>query len=144
MTPERLTRDLLDVLPYWHNKLVRPFKQSLRGKMSLDAYYCIQTIHHCGPLSVTDLSQRMKVPKQQVSKLVEALCAGGFLLREENMSDRRAVKIAVTEQTVAYIKNSYYQDEEFLASLKQRISPEELDELGSALETLLRLLPKLE
>lgn len=143
MTPERLTRDLLDVMPYWHNKLVRPLKKSLRGKMSLDAYYCIQTVHRCGPLSVTELSQRMKVPKQRVSKLVDMLCTAGFLLRTEDLSDRRAVKIGVTKQAMDYIRNSYYQDEKSLAGLQKRLSPEELEELGSALETLLHLLPKL-
>ena len=144
MTPERVTKDLLDVLPYWNHKLVRPFKQTLRGKMSLDTYYCLQTVHFCGPLSVTELAQLVKAPKQQVSKLVENLCSNGLLARAEDLKDRRAVRLAVTDEAVAYIQESYYQNREFMAGLEHRLTPEEIEKLDEALETLLRLLPKLE
>ena len=36
----QLIETLLAVLPYWHYKIDRPFKQRHKNAMSLETYYC--------------------------------------------------------------------------------------------------------
>lgn len=44
---EELVRNLLRVFPAWNSKLVRPFKESLHKEMSLETYYCLETVRMC-------------------------------------------------------------------------------------------------
>ena len=49
---EKFVQNLLIAMPVWHSKLVRPFKDTLNGEMSLETYYCLETVKMRGPLSV--------------------------------------------------------------------------------------------
>ena len=47
-TSEKFVQNLLLVMPNWHAKLVRPFKDTLNKEMSLETYYCLETLKLCG------------------------------------------------------------------------------------------------
>ena len=47
-TAEKFVQNLLLVMPVWNSKLVRPFKDSLNGEMSLETYYCLETLKSLG------------------------------------------------------------------------------------------------
>ena len=70
---EKFVQNLLIAMPVWHSKLVRPFKDTLNGEMSLETYYCLQTLRMRGLATMTELAHELKVPKQQVTKLVDNL-----------------------------------------------------------------------
>ena len=76
---EKFVQNLLKVMPGWHSKLVRPFKDTLNREMSLETYYCLQTLRMNGTMSMTQLAEQLKVPKQQVTKLIDALCSHQFV-----------------------------------------------------------------
>lgn len=75
---EMFVYKLLQVMPDWHSRLVRPFKEKLNGEMSLETYYCLQTLRMRGLATMTELAHELKVPKQQVTKLVDKLCECEF------------------------------------------------------------------
>ena len=45
---ERFVQNLLLVMPDWHSKLVKPFRDTLDNEMSLETYYCLEYSHHFG------------------------------------------------------------------------------------------------
>ena len=66
---------LLDTIPAWHYWFARPFKRMLNDGVSLDMYYCIQSMRRNGhTMTMTELANFARMPKQQMSKLVERLC----------------------------------------------------------------------
>lgn len=140
---EKFVKNLLFILPCWHSKLVRPFKDMLQKEMSLETYYCLQTLRRYGMTTMTELAQQLKVPKQQVTKLVDKLSQHQFIERVYNEEDRRAIWIRLTPDAVLYLEEYYKKNRKFIESLEKQLSEEELIRLNQAVEVLGEILPKL-
>lgn len=139
----QLIETLLAVLPYWHYKIDRPFKQRHKNAMSLETYYCLQMLRCSGPLTMTELAQRLRVKKAQATRTIEQLYKYGFVTRSAADGDRRCVRIEITQPALDYIEENFYTDQELARRLEQSLSDAERQALQKALETLLQVLPKL-
>ena len=139
---EEFIKKLLVVLPFWHSKIVRPFKEILEGKMSLETYYCLETLKQRGPSTMTELAAALKVPKQQVTKLAGKLYEFRFVERVYDESDRRLIRIRLTETADAYIADYYKKNADFARHL-ERLSKEDLLRLDQAVTLLADVLPRL-
>lgn len=142
-TSEKLVQNLLLVLPDWHAKLVRPFKDSLSREMSLETYYCLETLKACGAVTMTELARRLKVPKQQVTKLIDKLSGHQFIERIYKEDDRRAVWIKLTPTAVSYLDGYYLKNRAFISSLEEQLTEEELKRLNRAVADSGEILPRL-
>lgn len=143
MDSQNFVKNLLTVLPYWHSIFNRALKRSLTEKMSLEAYYCLSTLRKSGPLTMSELARRLGTSRQQMTQLIGRLYEHDFVRRTSGETDRRYVKIEITDQAQDYIDRVYYQDTALMRQLEARLGREELEELGSAVEILMRILPKL-
>ena len=84
---------LLDTIPAWHYWFARPFKRMLNDGVSLDMYYCIQSMRRSNrTMTMTELANFARMPKQQKSKLVDKLVEGGFAERLSDPADRRDIR----------------------------------------------------
>ena len=89
---------LLDTIPAWHYWFARPFKRMLNDGVSLDMYYCIQSMRRSGrTMTMTELANFARMPKQQMSKLVDKLVEGGFAERLSDPDDRRVIRVNLTD-----------------------------------------------
>lgn len=140
---EAFVQNLLLVLPNWHAKLVRPFKEKLGSEMSLETYYCLETLKICKTATMTEMSQRLKVPKQQVTKLADRLCEHGFIERVYDEHDRRITRIRLTEKAVSYTDLYYLKNRAFIEMLNEQLTGDELKRLNDAVAVLGEILPKL-
>lgn len=140
---EKFVQTLLLVFPGWHSKLVRPFKEMLHKEMSLETYYCLETLKACGQITMSELAEQLKVPKQQVTKLVDNLSKYGFVERLFKEGDRRAIWIALTPRAISYLDEYYLKNTEFIRTLEEQLTEAELLELNHAVEVLGKILPKL-
>lgn len=140
---EEFVKNLLFVFPDWHAKLVRPFKEMLNREMSLETYYCLQTLKMRGTATMTELAQQLKVPKQQVTKLVDNLYAHGFVERTCREEDRRVIAIKLTPEAISYMEEYPLKNTEFIKTLEEKLTEEELQQLNEAAEILRKILPKL-
>lgn len=140
---EKFVQNLLLVLPNWHSRLVKPFRDSLNKEMSLETYYCLETLRMCGAVTMTELAQHLKVPKQQVTKLVDNLSEHNFVDRVQDKNDRRAIRIQLTAYAISYLQTYYQKNPAFIHSLEEQLTEEELHQLNKSVEILEKLLPKL-
>ena len=140
---EKFVQNLLKVMPGWHSKLVRPFKDTLNREMSLETYYCLQTLRMNGTMSMTQLAEQLKVPKQQATKLIDALCSHQFVERAHNEKDRRSIQIRLTPKAVSYLDEYHLKNTAFIHMLEEQLTGEELSQLNSAMELLSQIRPKL-
>lgn len=143
MNPELLFKNMLELLPLWSNKIVKPFRQSLEGKMSLELYYCMQLLMKYEPLTMTEIAQRLNMTKQSATKVINKLYSIKFIERIPDISDRRIIQIHTTDLGKDYIDKKYCQDFLFVESVERGLTPQEMAEMNQAFETLTRLLPKL-
>lgn len=136
-------QNLLLVLPNWHSKLVRPFKDLLNREMSLETYYCLETLKLSGTITMTEMAQRLKVPKQQVTKLVDNLSDHQFVERVYDEEDRRVIRIRLTPRAEKYLDEYYLKNTAFIQSLEEQLMEEELIKLNQAVLILGEILPRL-
>ncbi|MGI6199639.1 MAG: MarR family winged helix-turn-helix transcriptional regulator [Christensenellales bacterium] len=143
MQAERFVEDLLRLLPYWHYKVDRPFKQSIKQRMTLETYYSLQMLRHGGPVTMGQLSAKLGMSKQQATKLVDRLSQSGFVERVADPADRRAVRIRATERAEAYLEATYHQDRAFYDALRERVGEADLERMHGAIQTLLEILQRM-
>lgn len=136
-------QNLLLVLPNWHSKLVRPFKDLLNREMSLETYYCLETLKLSGTITMTEMAQRLKVPKQQVTKLADNLSEHQFVERVYDEEDRRVIRIRLTPRAEKYLDEYYLKNTAFIQSLEEQLTEEELIKLNQAVLILGEILPRL-
>ena len=118
-------------------------KDTLNREMSLETYYCLQTLRMNGTMSMTQLAEQLKVPKQQATKLIDALCSHQFVERAHNEKDRRSIQIRLTPKAVSYLDEYHLKNTAFIHMLEEQLTGEELNQLNSAMELLSQILPKL-
>ena len=140
---EQFVQNLLLVMPNWHAKLIKPFKDTLNREMSLETYYCLETVKRCGGITMTNLARELKVPKQQVTKLIDKLSEYQFVERVSNERDRRSVRIQLTPKASAYLDEYYLKNRVFIQMLEEQLTEEELQRLNEAARVLNEILPKL-
>ena len=95
-----------------------------------------------GPIWISELSNRLAIPKEQASRAVSALEKQGLVLREPVQSDRRAVAVSLTSEGRAFLEESHAEMDRLLESNLEKLSDDEARELSSAAETSMRLLLK--
>ena len=102
---------LLDTIPAWHYWFARPFKRMLNDGVSLDMYYCIQSLRRSErTMTMTELSNFARMPKQQMSKLVDKLVDGGFAERLSDPEDRRVIRLRATTKADEYVMSFLEKD----------------------------------
>lgn len=140
---EQFVKNLIHTMPYWHSKLVRPFKDSLNGEMSLETYYCLETLKSCGAISMTEMARSLRIPKQQVTKLVDALTMHQFVERVHNEGDRRMIELRLTPAAISYMNDYYLKNKAFIHTLELQLTKAEIRQLNDAVIVLSEILSKL-
>lgn len=143
MNNELLLKNILDILPLWNNKIVKPFKQSLQGELSLELYYCMQVLKKFEPLTMTETAQHLNMTKQTATKVVDKLYSIHFIERIADENDRRIIQIRTTDIGKNYIDKNYCKDSIFLEAIMESLNEEEMVKMNQAIETLKSLLPKI-
>ena len=139
----RIQESLLALLPLWNYKITKPFKQLLNEEISLEMYYCIQTLQWVGePISMTELTQFMRMPKQQMTKLVGRLVESGFVRRTYDAADRRVIRLSVTDKAEEYIAKYLTEDAGDFRKLMEEMTEGDREDFRGAVETLIRVLAK--
>lgn len=102
----QIQEQLLSMLPLWNYRIAKPFKQLLEEGISLEMYYCIKTIQWYGePLTMSELARYTMSSKQQMTKVVNRLVEQELVERVYDPSNRRIIKIKVTEKALSYIEH---------------------------------------
>lgn len=125
MTMEEKLNDTLNEL------LVRLFKDILEieGKsliteefkdISTNDMHIIEAIGVEEPKNMKTVAGLMSVTTGTLTKAIDALCEKGYVVRERDKSDRRVVKIHLTDRG----KTAYYHHEQFHRQMIKNISSE--------------------
>lgn len=139
---KKIQGTLLDVLPVWNYKIEKPFKKLLDEGVSLEMYYCIRILQWHGSLTMSELANIVKMPKQQMTKMVNRLVEQEFAKRIYDPSDRRIIKIELTENAQKYIDRFLTQDAECFQKLLEQMSETDRSDFMQAISTLTRILYK--
>ncbi len=97
-----------------------------------------------GPIRITELARREGVTQPGISLLVNRLEARGWVSREPDPSDRRAVLVAITPQGAAAFDELRAQYRALLHEEMASLDADEVETLASAVDILDRLIARLQ
>ena len=131
---------LLSLMPVWNYQIAKPFKQLLDEGISLEMYYCIRTLEWAGgAATMSEIAGWTKMPKQQMTKMVNRLVEQNFVTRFDDPEDRRIVKIQLTDKATDFIGYFMEHDASCFRPLLDQMGQEDLDEFGNALDRLIQV-----
>jgi DNA-binding MarR family transcriptional regulator len=137
----QIQETLLELLPQWNDNIVKPFKKSLNEGVSLEMYYCIQRLKWLGgAATMTELSHISRLPKHQMTKLVNSLVEYKFVERVSDPSDRRIVKIELTEDGHCYIDYFLSENAKCFKDLIEQIDVEDRKVFHQSLNNIFHIL----
>jgi len=94
--------------------------------------------------SVTQLAESLRISKQQLTPLVQKLEQKGYLLKRQDESDRRAVKLLLTEKGSAEASGRWADLYKLLCERLGRLGEEQREDLSFAAAKMVRILERLE
>lgn len=99
-------------------------------------------LHGEGPLKMTHLGRHLGVTPRSVTKLVDALEAGGLVRRKPAPGDRRATLVELTPCGRGQVEGQFCQGMEAVASLFEELSTADREHMTRVLERLLEALER--
>ncbi len=138
-----ISRDLLLLMPMFHEKLIKPSEGLMSDSLSRMQFFTINILMHDGLASMTELSSKMEMPKQQMTKIINRLCDAGFVERLYDKADRRIIRIKVTTSGETYLKDNRARLIELVSINVSKLEDSDIEEMRRATDSLTRILPKI-
>jgi DNA-binding MarR family transcriptional regulator len=91
--------------------------------LTLARTHLLWVLHHQGPSTQVDLAHAMEVTPRNVTALVDALIATGFVTRSPHPSDRRAVLVALTDRGTSTMTTMARQRTDLARALVKGLPP---------------------
>ncbi|HLQ35685.1 MAG TPA: MarR family transcriptional regulator [Chloroflexota bacterium] len=92
-----------------------------------------------GPLSVSELAERLGISPPAVSPVVDQLVRRRLLSRTEHSDDRRITMVDLTDGGRAFIEGALLVRNQRLVEALQRLSDDELETVAAAFDILSRM-----
>lgn len=102
-----------------------------RGKLTKSQMDILITLKFSGPMTMTKLSKRLAVSKEQATRATAPLVEMGFLNRCRKEENHRLVEVSLSDQGIAFLESDL---QEVLAELAQSLSVLNDEELAELLE----------
>ncbi len=130
---------------FWniYRRLVKRLSPLARREgMSMSELVVLWKAHRVGECRVTTLADDLGVPPSTVTGMMDRLVEGGWLARERDPDDRRAVVMKSTPALAELIRSLKHEASKTLEKSLRGIPAEVRDRLASDLTTVLECLEK--
>ena len=101
-----------------------------------EQFLLIDLLWNQGPMSQQQLADQMQKDKNSVTKLVDAIERKGFVMRQQNASDRRSNTLVLTEKALELRDHAKQKGISILDEMLEGISEAELRSFLSTLNKL--------
>ena len=138
-----ITNSLLEFMVLSHTKMVRPLNESFKPVLSPLQTNVILLLKIYGSMSMTQLTDKLMMPKQQMTQIAHHLEEIGFVARNIDRNDRRRIIVDLTAKANDYIDENVaaYMGKSITES--KNLTAREKKQLSTTLDTLNTLLSKI-
>jgi DNA-binding MarR family transcriptional regulator len=112
--------------------------------LSMPQFSVLMQLHHKGSCGMSEVSERFGVTPAAASQLVDKLVQSGFIVREEDPSDRRAKMLNLTDKGRELVLQGIDERYRWMDQLAEKMTAAELSQVSDALEILTRAAHELE
>jgi DNA-binding MarR family transcriptional regulator len=131
------------LLPIFQQKLIKPFEQLAKSRVSPMQFHVMFILEEKGDLSMSLLSHELLTSKQQMTPIIDKLIKYGFVEREHDKTDRRVVKITLSSSGRQFLDKQRLEIFDMLKSKIQNLESEDLSALYRAFLEIRRVINKL-
>lgn len=138
-------RELLDVMPLVMQDLRRTMRSQSAPDLRVPELRSLAFLRHNPGSNLTDLAEYIGVSLPSMSKLVDTLTSRGLIERAPDASDRRRVRLGLTEAGGAILARAREAVKASFAAKLARLAPEEVATVTASmalLHTLFALAPE--
>jgi DNA-binding MarR family transcriptional regulator len=136
VTSEESARELLEVVPL----VMREIRSQMRSRRSLELtipqFRTLAFVNRNKGSSLYEVSDHMGLTPPSVSTLVDGLIERGMMEREEDPTDRRRVRLAVTSHGRAILETASHETLTYLAKKLSNVTPDNREVIAKAMEIL--------
>jgi DNA-binding MarR family transcriptional regulator len=132
---DRIFENMTRILPLLHRKLLRMDLGGVTGEFTR-LHLAIMGMLSKESLTVSEIARRSSMQKSQVTQLTEKLVNMGVLERFPDATDRRVINLVLTDSGRKLVGEKQQKVKDALKSNLSGLTPDELADMSSALETL--------
>jgi DNA-binding MarR family transcriptional regulator len=143
---EQIAGGFIQLLPLVYNKLnqtVSKQPSSAKEITHLQFHILEELFQSEEGISITQLSQKISISKQQLTPLITKLAEKNFVLKEQNCHDKRAVKLFITESGREKVKERWAEFQHVFSNRIGLLNEEELDDLNYSINKIIRIFGRL-
>jgi len=105
--------------------------------LTVSRTHLLWVLHHAGPCKQHELAEALDVTPRNVTGLVDALVATGFVVREPHPTDRRATLVILSDKGAATMEAMAAEREQVADGLVAGMSAATVDRMTGDLEVVL-------
>jgi DNA-binding MarR family transcriptional regulator len=124
---------------------MRSWKHFARNSgLSMSQYSILMQLHHHGPCSISDISERFDTTSAAASQIADKLVQAGLLERAEDPEDRRAKLLTLSPKGQELVENGVAVRFRWVDDLADHLSPEERQKVSEGLRLMTRAAEELD
>jgi len=132
---------LTELLEAIHKKIMKRFAVFMKNQgLSLTEGILLWRVRKCGPVRASELATHLGLSPSTLTGVLDRLVAGGWLERDVDPSDRRAVLVKSTAKLIEFTDQSMRASSESLQKSFKNLPVDVLVRLVGDLEAVLRCL----
>jgi DNA-binding MarR family transcriptional regulator len=139
---DRVLENMFLVMMVIHKKILKVEPLAFPGKYTR-LHMAVMGELGQSSMTMTELANSLMMPKPQLTHVVDPLVKVGVLERRPDEKDRRVINLALTEKGRVLLKEGKSKIKEHTRSRLATLTPDELSEMSSSLETLRSIVSKL-
>lgn len=128
----RFQRSLLNLNRIFSNEMMKHMDSQVTHTQMFMLHY----IQESGGCRLTDLAEKLDVKPGAVTAMIDRLSRSGYVTRESDALDRRAVQVRLTEAGEAIILKAHELRKEIVAKYMECLSQAEIESVTILMEKL--------
>lgn len=135
----KLAEDLASLIPRFHQKFIH----HLQFPIPPNHFFTLVCLYDHGTQTITEISNRLLISKQQMSPIVEKLLKSGSVKKEADPADKRSSKISMTKAGYQILENHHNEVRSVLADKIKDLDKTDAEELNHVLNSFFHLFNRL-
>ena len=139
---DRILENMFNIMLVIHKKILR-MDLELETHNLNRLHMAVMGLLNTSNMTMTELAKALMMTKPQLTHLVETLVTLGLVERLPDETDRRVIRLTLTKNGRVKLKGLREKLKENIKRKLAFLTPEELNQMGAALETLRNTVGKL-
>jgi DNA-binding MarR family transcriptional regulator len=147
---QKIAESFAQLLPLFDNKVFKPIIQATpvpkkKSDLTHLQFHILEALFHAKTgISMTELAQHLRISKQQLTPLIRKLEEKNYVIKEQDSTDRRVVRLMLTETGKDIVKKRWEEIYRLFCDKLGKLSEDDLIDLDYAITKMIRIMDKLE